>query len=117
EHFDNHINTVPARGLHYLLEMIRRAMIEHFMRTFFAHELESFVTARGAEHAKTVSARQLHRRRPYTAARTVHQHRFAGLGRRALQQPSIRRRVWRPHGSALRERNICWQRMDLLLFA
>ena len=117
EHFHDHVNAVPAGRLHDLLKMIRRAMIEHFVRALFARELESFITARRAEHAQTASTRQLHRRRPDTAARAVHQHRFARLGVGALQQPAIRRRVRRPHGRALRERNICRQRMHLLLFA
>ena len=117
EHFHDHINAVPAGSFHYLLKMIRRAMIEYFMRALFACELDSFVTARRAEHAQTVSACQLHRCSPYTAARAMHQHRFTWLRIGALQQAAIRRRVRRPHGCALRERNICRQRMHLLFFA
>src|SRR5205814_3983372 len=98
-------------------ELVRRAVIEDFVRALFARELESFVTARGAEHAQAASARQLHRRRPYTAARAVHQYRFARLGVGALEQPAIRRRVWRAHGRALCERNIYRETVHLLRFA
>ena len=35
EHFHDHVNAVPAGRLHYLLKMIRRAMIEHFVRALF----------------------------------------------------------------------------------
>jgi hypothetical protein len=97
--------------------MIRRTMIEHFVCALFARELASFVTAGGAEHAQTASARQLHRRRPDTTACTVYQHRFTWLSVGALEQPAICRRVRRAHGCALRERNIFWEPMNLLRFA
>src|SRR6266581_8489067 len=67
----DHINTAPGRCVHDLLELVRRAMIEHFVRALFTRELASLVTTRRAEHAQTASARQLNRRRPDTAARAV----------------------------------------------
>jgi hypothetical protein len=97
--------------------MVGRAMIEHFVRALFTRKLEPLVSARGAEHAQTASARELHRGRPDTTARAVHQHRFARPRVGALEQPAIRRRVRRAHGRALRERNIFGQPMNLLRFA
>src|SRR5438552_2211750 len=97
-----------------LLEMVRRAMIEHFVRALLAGELSSFVTTCGTEHAQTASARQLHCRRPDPSARAVHQYSFARLSVATLEQPTIRSRVRRADGCALRERNICRQRMHLL---
>jgi hypothetical protein len=83
--------------------MIRRTMIEHFVSALLACEFHSVIAARRSEYAQTVSTRQLHRCRANTATRAVHQHSFARLGDRALQQPSVRRRVWRADGRALRE--------------
>ena len=94
--------------------MVRRAVIEHFVRALLAGELSSFVTTCGTEHAQTASARQLHCRRPDTSARAVHQYSFARLSVATLEQPTIRSGVRRADGCALRERNICRQRMHLL---
>src|SRR6266480_1878065 len=94
----DHINTAPGRCVHDLLELVRRAMIEHFVRALFTRELASLVTTRRAEHAQTASARQLNRRRPDTAARAVNEHCFTRLSVGALKQPAIRGRVGRAHG-------------------
>ena len=72
EQFHDHVNAAPGGCFHDLLELVRRAMIEHFVRALFACELASFIAARRAEHAQTASARQLHRRCPDTSARAVH---------------------------------------------
>ena len=69
--------------------MVRRAMIEHFVRALLAGELSSFVSTCGTEHAQTASARQLHCRRPDTSARAVHQYSFARLSVATLEQPTI----------------------------
>ena len=92
-------------------------MIERFVRALLARELQSFVTARGAEHAQTASTRQLHCCCPDPTTRAVHQNCFTRLGVGALEQPAIRRRVRRAHGRALRERDISRQAMNLLRFA
>ena len=103
EQFHDHVNAAPAGRLHDLLELVRRAMIEHFMRALVASEPAPFITARGTEHAHSLRARKLHRCRSDSAARTVHQHRFARLRVGALKQPAISGRVGRAHGRALRK--------------
>src|SRR5437764_192915 len=95
---------------------IFRPMIEHFVRALFARELETFVTARGSEHAQTASASQLHRRTSDTAARTVHEYRLIRFRVSALEQPAICGRVRRAHGCALGEGDIWRQAMYLRLF-
>src|SRR5437763_10719233 len=116
QQFHNHVNAASACRLHNFAKVIIRTMIEHFVRALFARELETFVTARGSEHAQTASASQLHRRTSDTAARTVHEYRLIGFRVSALEQPAICGRVRRAHGCALGEGDIWRQAMYLRRF-
>src|SRR6266704_5403407 len=46
EQFHDHVNAAPGGCFHDLLELVRRAMIEHFVRALFARQLASFITTR-----------------------------------------------------------------------
>ena len=117
EQFHDHVNTAPAGRLHDLLEMVRRTMIEHFVRALFAGELASFVTAGGAEHAQTASTRNCTAAVPTPPLAPCTSTVSPGSASARWNNPRYAVAYGRAHGRALRERNIFRQAMHLRRFA
>ena len=95
---------MPVGLGHDLLLVVRRGVIEDFVRALLLHERLAALGARRAEDAKPGGARHLHGGDADGAARAVNQHGLARLRAALVEQRAPRGDVGNVHAGALRER-------------
>src|SRR6185295_9860870 len=95
----------------------RRTMIQDVIRTLFRNQFPSFFSAAGADDGKARGMSDLHGRRSDPAARSMHEHGFAGPCMRPMKERPIRRSERYRDARSLLKRNPLRQGPDLRLAA
>src|SRR5439155_2397533 len=78
-HFEHDVDATAAGGLHDLVEVARRRVVEDGIGAALAYRLQALLAASGAENRDSVRVRDLRCGNADAAGRAVDQHRLAGF--------------------------------------